>query len=75
MPLGLHPKVAWPLLVNAILTVLATIVAAWTKGDQAALTSAAVGGIVTIVGLVTGYSVPSPQGTMSVTLPASAPKA
>jgi hypothetical protein len=73
--MGLHPKVKWPLIVNAILTVVAAIFAAWTKGDQVALTAAITGGIVTIVGLVTGYTVPSPQTeTMSVTLPASAPK-
>jgi hypothetical protein len=57
---NLHPKVAWPLLANAVLTVLAAVVAALAKGNQAALLTAVVGGAVTIVGLVTGYSVPSP---------------
>lgn len=59
MSLNLHPKVGWPLLVNALLTVLVTVALAFAKGGGAAALSAAVGGLTTLVGLVTGYSVPA----------------
>jgi uncharacterized membrane protein len=57
--LNLHPKVAWTAIISAVLTVLATIVSAIAAGDKQAITSAVVGGIVTIFGLVTGYTVPT----------------
>jgi hypothetical protein len=66
MPFGLHPKVAWPLVVNALVTILAAVVAAWQKGGQAAALTALVGGGVAILGLVTGYSVSSPPPPITV---------
>lgn len=61
---SIHPKVGWPTLVKAILTIVGTLIADWQKGGQAALLTGFVGGTLTIVGLVTGYAVSSPPVTI-----------
>ncbi len=60
---NLHPKVRWPLIVNAVATAVLAIVVAATKGDRNAIVGAVVSAGMTIMGAVTGYTVSAPEAS------------
>jgi hypothetical protein len=58
--LGLHPKVLWPSIAKALLGSVVTVITAYEAGGTAAIFAGCLTAGMTLLGLITGWAVPSP---------------
>jgi hypothetical protein len=66
--MGVHPKVKGQTIATAVVTAGASLLMAWMAGGKTALLVAVSGAVATVLGGVTGYSIPSPAPT-TIALP------